>query len=52
MLCFLENLVPNYDIETNIDFNVNRFQIEDVNFLAQKNANLDLILKYTITLLI
>ena len=35
----------NYDIETNIDFNVNQFQIEDVNFVAQKNANLDLILE-------
>ena len=35
----------NYDIETNIDFKVNRFQVEDVNFLAQKNANLDLILE-------
>ena len=35
----------NYDIETNIDFKVNRFQIEDVNFIAQKNANLDLILE-------
>ena len=35
----------NYDIETNIDFKVNRFQIEDVNFIAQKNTNLDLILE-------
>ena len=35
----------NYDIETNIDLKVNRFQIEDVNFIAQKNANLDLILE-------